>query len=167
MNESVENGRSIKKGAEIFSGWLAYCAGAALLVMMVLVNANVILRPLGLPIWGTYELVGFLGSLTLSLGLFKVTLNRGHMAVEVLTSKLPPGLNRVLSRFNKALGTVILGLVAWRSGCYGLEIWRTGEVSQTLSMPFHPFVFGVALAFGVSALAMLLDLFGVFGREEK
>ena len=166
VQQDVEPGGVMERGIKALSGWLAYAAGAALLAMMVLVNANVLLRPLGLPIWGAYELVGFLGSLTLSLALFRITVNRGHMKVEVLTSRLPQGLKRVLGLLNKALGAVVLGLAAWRSGCYGWEIWRSGEVSSTLSMPFHPFVFGVALALGISALAMLLDLVGLLKPEE-
>jgi TRAP-type C4-dicarboxylate transport system permease small subunit len=167
MNQTAKPETGIKKGMENLSQWLAYCAGGFLLAMMVLVNANVLLRPLGLPIWGAYELVGFLGSLTLSLALFKITMNRGHMAVEVVTSRLPRGLRRFLGLLERALGTAVFALVAWRSACLGWEIWRSGEVSPTLSMPFHPFVFGVALAFGVSALAMLLDLVRYRGPEEK
>lgn len=148
----------LTRGFGSLSKWLAYGSGASLLAMMALVNANVILRPLGLPIWGAYELVGFLGSLTLSLALLKITLTGSHMAVELITSRLSKGANRWLALFNRLLGGGILGLVSWRSFHHGWLIWSTGEVSQTLSMPFHPFIFGVALAFGLSALAMLLDL---------
>ena len=77
MSRAVKPGRSIQRGVDNLAKWLAYCAGGALLAMMILVNANVLLRPLGLPIWGAYEMVGFLGSLTLSLALFKITMNRG------------------------------------------------------------------------------------------
>jgi len=166
MSRTFKPEELIQRGLERLSLWLAYGAGAALLAMMALVNANVLLRPLGMPIWGAYELVGFLGSLTLSLALVRITLTRGHMAVEVVTSRLPHGLNRFLGLVNRVLGVIVMTLVAWRSGCYGWEIWHSGEVSPTLTMPFHPFVFGVALAFGISALAMLLDLVRHLGPEE-
>ncbi len=163
MGSIVKPGEAINRGLEALARWFSYGAGAALLVMMVLVNANVLLRPLGLPIWGAYEMVGFLGSLALSLALLRITLTRSHMAVEVITSRLPKGVNRWLGLFNRILGVVTLGLVSWRSFHHGWLIWRSGEVSQTLSMPFHPFIFGVALAFGLSALAMLLG----FGAESE
>lgn len=155
------------KGLATLAKWLAYCAGGSLLVMMALVNINVFLRPLGLPIWGTYELVGFLGSMTLSLALFKITLDKGHMAVEILISRLPRRLNRALGLFNGLVGTIMFSLVAWRCTALGYEIWRTGEVSPTLSMPFHPFVFGVALAFAGAAVAMFLNLLKSLGSEKK
>ena len=134
--------------------------------MMILVNANVLLRPMGLPIWGSYELVGFLGSVTLSLALLKITMDRGHMVVEILTDHLPDGVNRFLDRFNRVLGAAVMALVSWRSFCFALQLWRDGEVSPTLTMPYHQFVFGVAVAFGLSAVAMLLVPGELPGKEE-
>ena len=134
MDPIQRPGEAIRKGLESLSRWLAYGAGAFLLAMMVLVNANVLLRPLGMPIWGVYELVGFMGSMTLSLALLKITLARSHMAVEVITSRLPQRINRFLSGFNRLLGAAILGLASWRSFCHGWQIRQGGEVSPTLSM---------------------------------
>ena len=167
MSRAMKQGAAVDRGFQVLGRWLAQGAGAALLVMMALVNANVLLRPLGLPIWGAYELVGFLGSLTLSLALLRITLTRSHMAVELLTSRVPQGLNRVLGLFNRFLGAAVLGLVSWRCFLHGWLIWTSGEVSPTLSMPFHPFVFGVALAFGLSALAMLFDFGSGPEKEEE
>ncbi len=156
MSRNVKLETTLLKGLGTLSQWLAYCSGAALLLMMILVNANVLLRPMGRPIWGSYELVGFLGSVTLSLALLRITMNRGHMVVEILTDHLPDGVNRFLDRFNRVLGTAIMALVSWRSFCYARQLWQDGEVSPTLTMSYYPFVLGVAVAFGLSALAMLL-----------
>jgi len=140
------------------STWCNACAGAALVAMMVLVNANVMLRPLGKPIWGTFEIVGFMGSIVISFALVQTTFTRSHMAVEVVTSRLPAGIRAVLNIFNRLIGMLIMGIVAWQSLQYGILVQHTGQVSPTLKMPFHPFLWGIAAAFGLAAFVILVDV---------
>jgi TRAP-type C4-dicarboxylate transport system permease small subunit len=149
------------------SKWFNGCAGAALVAMMVMVNANVMLRPMGKPIWGTFEIVGFLGSIVLSFALLQTTFNRSHMAVEVVTSRLPAGLRTGLHFFNRLVGILVMVLVAWQSLRYGTQVWKTGEVSPTLKMPFHPFLWGIAVAFGLAALVILVDILRYPVRRQK
>ena len=149
------------------SKWFNGCAGAALVAMMVMVNANVMLRPMGKPIWGTFEIVGFMGSIVISFALLQTTFNRSHMAVEVVTSRLPAGLRAALNLFNRLVGILIMGLVAWQSLRYGNRVWQSGEVSPTLNMPFHPFLWGVAAAFGLAALVILVDVLRYPVRREQ
>jgi hypothetical protein len=40
-----------------------------------------------------------------------------------------------------------------------------GEVSETLKVVYHPFVFGVAAGFGVLTLTCLLDIRRVFRND--
>lgn len=140
------------------STWLNRAAGAALVMMMLLVNANVILRPLGLPIWGTYEMVGFMGTVVLSFALVQTTYKRGHMAVEILVSRLSPGVQSILSVFNHLAGFVIMSLIAWQSARFATRVLRTGEVSATLKLPYYPFLYAIATAFGFAAIIALVDL---------
>jgi len=149
------------------SKWFNGCAGAALVAMMVMVNANVMLRPMGKPIWGTFEIVGFMGSIVISFALLQTTFSRSHMAVEVVTSRLPAGLRAGLDIFNRLVGILIMGLVAWQSFRYGIRVWQTGQVSPTLNMPFHPFLWGIAVAFGLAALVTLVDVLRYPIRREK
>jgi TRAP-type C4-dicarboxylate transport system permease small subunit len=149
------------------SVWLNWCAGGALVAMMCLVNANVFLRPFGKPIWGTYEVVGFMGTVVLSFGLIHTTVTRGHMAVEILVSRLPRRFQSVLSLVNRLIALIIMGLVSWQSVIYGTKVWQTGEMSQTLKMPFFPFLYGIAFAFGIAALVVFLDILKSPFRVEK
>ena len=143
---------------DTLSKWLAAAAAGALLGMMALVNANVILRPMGIPIWGTYEMVGFLGSIVLSFALLHITLQRGHMAVEVLTSRCPEPVCLVLDLANRVIGIFVTSLIAWQSLVHGLRIMQSGEVSPTLRLPFYPLLFGITFAFGAVALALVIDV---------
>lgn len=150
-----------------FSLWMNWCAGGALVAMMCLVNANVFLRPFGKPIWGTYEIVGFMGTVVLSFGLIQTTVTRGHMAVEILISRLSRRFQSVLSLVNRLIALIVMGLVSWQTVKYGTKVWQTGEVSATLKMPFFPFLYGIAFAFGIAALVVFLDILKSPFRVEK
>jgi len=64
-------------------------ACAAVIAMMLLSTADVVLRLFGKPIPGTYELVGFLGTVVVSFALAFTSIEKGHIAVEILVEKLP------------------------------------------------------------------------------
>jgi TRAP-type C4-dicarboxylate transport system permease small subunit len=150
------------------STWLNRAAAGALMAMMVLVNANVILRPFGKPIWGTYEIVGFMGTLVLSLALIQTTYNQGHMAVEVLTRRLPRRIRSFIRGCNNLISMIVMILIAWQSLRYGTRVLYSGEVSATLRLPFYPFLYAIALSFGVAALVLLMLLVKSFlSSEEK
>ncbi len=52
---------------------------------------------------------------------------------------------------------LLFSVVSWQTAMYGRRLIRAGEVSETLKIPFHPFVFLVAFGFAVLALTILLD----------
>ncbi len=149
------------------SGQLNRAAAGAMVAMMVLVNANVILRPFGKPIWGTYELVGFLGSLVLSLALIQTTYNQGHMVVEVLTRRLPPRIRLFIKRGNNLITMIVMGLISWQSLRYGMRVLDSGEVSATLRLPFYPFLYAIGLSFGLAALVLLVNFIKSFQTSEE
>lgn len=147
--------------------WLSWAAAGALIAMMGLVNANVFLRPLGMPIWGVFEVVGFLGALVISFSLIHPTLHGGHLSVELLVTRLPRRAQGVLSVVHRLVGLLVFGLIAWQTARYGYRIWATGQVSGTLKMPLSPILWGVAAAFGISALVLVVDLLNRLFRVER
>jgi molybdopterin biosynthesis enzyme len=48
-------------------------------------------------------------------------------------------------------------LVAWQVWVWGMKIRLSGEVSETLKVIYHPFVFMVAAGFAAAALTAFLD----------
>jgi len=159
--------RFVNRWLERIEAWLSWAAAGALIAMMGLVNANVFLRPAGMPIWGVFELVGFLGSLVISFSLIHPTLHGGHLSVELLVSRLPSQAQSVLGVLNRLIGLFVFGLIAWQTARYGYRIWATGQVSGTLKMPLAPILWGVAAAFGISALVLVVDLLNRLFRLER
>jgi len=48
-----------------------------------------------------------------------------------------------------------------------LKIEKTGELSETLKIIFHPFVYCLALGFAALALTLFIDLLRLFYKEKK
>jgi len=129
-------------------------ACTAVVAMMMLSVADVILRLFGKPIPGTYELVGFLGTVVVSFALAFTSMEKGHIAVEILVEKLPQRAQLAIEAFCNLIGALLFAAIAWQAVVYGLDIKASGEVSLTLQMPPYPFIFGIAV--GCALLALLL-----------
>lgn len=148
----------------VASVWFNYLACLAVVVMMLLSCADVALRLFDTPIPGAYEMVGFLGALIVAFALAYTSLQKGHVAVEVIFEKLPLRVQCFIETFGNLTGATLFGLIAWQSLVYGSDLRQNGEVSLTLQMPLHPFVYGIALGCGLLALVLVIDMIRSFRR---
>jgi TRAP-type C4-dicarboxylate transport system permease small subunit len=150
------------KGA---SSALAAVAGAALAALMLLTIADVVLRILGRPIVGTYELVGLGGAIAIGLSLPLTSWVRGHIYVDSFVAKLPRTPRAIL---NIATRLLVLGLflvIGWNLIRYALDLRSAGEVTPTLRVPFFPVALGVGLSCLIECLVMVADIVKIFRRE--
>lgn len=138
---------------------LNWVAMGALTLMMSLVFADVILRPMGFPIVGSYEISGLLGGVAISFALAKVTREKGHVAVELLMSRTRPSIRLVINKITQALSLILFALISWQSAKYARALWESGEVTMTIGLPFYPVVYGIAVTSAVVALVIAIDLF--------
>ena len=146
------------------SNWFNYVACAAVVVMMLLSCADVFLRLVSSPIPGTYEMVGLLGAVIIAFAMAYTSLQRGHVAVEMIYEKLPPRTQIVIDSAGSLIGAALFGMIAWQSAVYGIDLRQSGEVSLTLQMPLYPIVYGIALGCGLLALVLLMDLIKSFKK---
>lgn len=142
--------------------------GAALLLLVLLATGNVALRLFRVPFGGTYEVVAFLGAVVIAGALGHTQKKKDHIVVEILSERFPPAVKRVLDGASYAVSAALFTVVTWRVFLHGLMIQRSGELSETLKIPFHPFVYAVAAGFAVLVVTLLLDLLGVmYGPRGK
>jgi len=144
---------------------LMAAGGAALIALVLLATGNVALRVVRAPLSGTYEIVAFLGAVVIAGALGYTQKRKDHIVVEILSERFPPGVKRVLDGLGYAVTAALFGIVTWRVFALALSIQRSGELSETLKFPFHPFVYAVAAGFAVFVLTLLLDLIGVIYGE--
>jgi len=138
--------------------------GVALILLVLLATANVALRIFRVPLGGAYELVSFLGALVIASALGYTQKRKDHIVVDILSDRFPPRVRRVLDAVSCALSAALFGIAAWRLFVLGSTIHRAGELSETLKIPYHPFIYGVAAGFALFVVTLLLDVVDILFR---
>lgn len=152
--------------------YMYYIAGLAIVIMMLITTTDVFLRFcvtlhalsgwsfLGYlrPIPGTYDLVGLLGSIAAAFAMAHTTVEAGHVAVSLLTRMLPKTPQAILKLITDILSFCLFTIVACRGVQYAAELKESGEVSMTMELPFHPFVYGLSFSAFAVALVFLIAI---------
>jgi TRAP-type C4-dicarboxylate transport system permease small subunit len=157
--------QSLEKLNQALNKWLLIIGGIAVLILMALATGNVLLRIIGLPFRGAYELVSFLGAVVTAFALGYTQKRKFNIVVDVLSDKFPPGAKRFLDAIGYLIALLFFAVIAWVILKWGLKIAASGEVSETLKIIHYPFIFCVALGFAVLSLTLLIDLLGTFRKK--
>ena len=143
-------------------------AGTTLLVMILLTCANVFFRLFGSQIFGTYELMGFLGAITGGAALGHTKIRGAHIAVDILVIKMyNPGIRKYLSALNAVIILAFFLTVTWQTIKYGIVLKRTGDVTDTLHIIYYPFVWALAAGFGFLSFSYLEDIIRAFPSKKE
>jgi len=134
-----------------------WVGGIALVTMTLIACTNMLLRPLGIPLKGAYELVGFLGALVVAFPLAYAQITRAHIAVDILANRFSKRTQKVMNVVNSFLCMIFFILVAWQLTIFATTIWKRGETSETLRIIYHPFVYTVAVCCLLLAFVLLID----------
>ena len=148
------------------SNVLVFIAGIFLIAMIVLTCANIFSRLFWIPVRGTYELMGFMGAVVASFALGYTQIKRGHIAVNILVNSFSEKTQRILNGVNHTVCMVFFSLAAWKISEKATTIKNTGEVTETLRIVYHPFVYGVAIGCAVLALVFFADIVKVLNPKK-
>jgi TRAP-type C4-dicarboxylate transport system permease small subunit len=147
---------------------LLILGGIAVIMLMSLATVNVVLRIFHIPYSGTYEMVSFLGAIVIAFALGYTQKRKDHIVVDILTERFSKQTNKVLNIISYGITMVFFAVVSWQIFIFGMTIWKSGEVSETLKIAYHPFIFGVSVGFAVLSLTIVIDfLKTIFMQEEK
>ncbi len=148
----------LERLAALLRKGLLVAAGAALVALTLLATANVGLRIFRAPVGGTYEIVSFLGAIVTAGALGYTQKRKDHIVVDIVSERFPAPVKRALDGISHAVTLVLFSIVSWQTFAWGRRLMESGELSETLQLPYYPFVFAVALGFAALALTLLLDL---------
>jgi len=165
MMESLVIG-TLEKISNVLNKWFVWVGGVALLLMIGIACTNMLLRPLGSPLKGAYELVGFLGAMTVAFALGYAQISRSHIAVDILAIHYSKRTQRVMNVISSFLCTIFFVLVAWQTAVFATTIWKRGETSETLRIIYHPFVYLVALCCLLLAFVLFIDFLKSLSPEK-
>lgn len=145
---------------------LMILGGISVLALMTLATGNVVMRVLHMPFRGTYEIVSFLGATTIAFALAFTQKTRSNIVVDILSGKFPPALANMLDKLVHLSIMIFFGIVAWQIYVYGMKIYESHEVSETLKVIYYPFVFAVAVGFAALCFTALVDFLKALFHEE-
>ncbi len=132
--------------------------------MMTLGVANIIFRAFGHPIKGTFELMGFGGALVVGLSLGGTQQKRGHIEVNLFRDKWPSFLRSLMEVMSSVLSIFFWGLITYKLFQLALVIKDSGELSETLNIPYYPLIFLVAV--GVGFMLVILISQGIYSAKK-
>lgn len=155
------------RAMELLNRFFLAAGGVALLLLTGVAAANVLFRIIHVPFRGTYEFVSFLGAVATASALGYTQSRKGHILVNILSERFPEPLRAFLDRVSALINGLFFSLLSWQIFVWGGKIARSGEVSETLKIVYHPFVFAVALGFAALALTCFAEGFGELAGAER
>jgi TRAP-type C4-dicarboxylate transport system permease small subunit len=136
--------------------FIAKVGAAFLIPLMVITTSDVLSRDLfDHPIPGTVELSQYLLAVFILLGVAYTEQVRGFVQVSLLTSRLPPRTQSILSILATLLSLFIFSILVWQGWAVGIEEMT---VSDILRIPQYPFRILVAVAAFLTCLELLFHL---------
>ncbi len=136
--------------------WIAGIGAFVLIPLMVLTSSDVVSRNVfSRPIPGTVELSQYMLAVFILLGLAYGQQVKAHVAVSVVTSRLPQRIQLILYMISILLCLFISWILIWQGWIIGIE---EKTVSDMLRIPQYPFRLMVAFSALLLAFELLIDL---------
>jgi TRAP-type C4-dicarboxylate transport system permease small subunit len=148
---------------------LSWISAGVLILAILLVVANVLGRSvLKRPVPGAIELIEMLAVVVVFFGVAYTEFRRGHVQVELLTTLLPGGVQRILASIMSFLAAIYFAIMAWRCAVLAYEYWYpTFRQTFVLLIPFPPFIFLMAFGSAVLVVATLVHVLRPQPTEEE
>jgi TRAP-type C4-dicarboxylate transport system permease small subunit len=140
-------------------------AGTALSFIMLLTVADVVLRFFGMPIVGTFEIVGLGGAIAIGFGIPITSFFRGHIFVDFVVKKFPKTGQNILNLATRLATIAIFTLISYNLFLFSSDLLKSGEVTLTRQIPFYPIAYGLSFCCFVQCLVMIGDIMRIFGGE--
>jgi len=150
-----------------FSRWICWVSVLALLGMMLLTSSDVVLRYIGFPIKGTFDIVGLLGTIVIGLPIAYTQLLRRHIAMEFLESVGPKPMQMITKSITCWLGITIYALLAWQCSLLGAKLWAIHQVSDTIEIPLFPFPYVIAFGCALNCIVVFLEFCQLFTKLDE
>ncbi|MFK7874591.1 MAG: TRAP transporter small permease [Paracoccaceae bacterium] len=110
------------------------------------------------PITFAVELIQLGMGLLVLFGLAITTLQRGHIAVDIVETLVPASFGKLFAAIAALCGLVFIGLIAWRLWDRAFKFMDDGLATDVLFLPVWPVVLLMALGASVAALVALIQV---------
>ena len=146
------------KFIEFISDKMKVIGAACLVIMTFLTCVDVVGRFLRHPVFGSVEIMSFLGTFAVAMALPMTHAAKGHIGVEIVVSKLSRKVRTFVDLCTSLVSLVLFGLVSWQMYDYSWRFKESGEVSMNLELPEYLIIFVVGCTFVVFTIIILKDI---------
>jgi TRAP-type C4-dicarboxylate transport system permease small subunit len=142
-------------------------AGTALTSIMLLTVSDVVLRLVGKPIMGTYEIVAMLGAVVIGFVAPLTSWARGHVSVDFLLTKFSSPWRAGVNVVTRCVAIGLFVAIGVNLIQIGAELHEAGEVSLTIQLPTYPIAYGLAGCCFAISLVLLSDIIKIAAKEPE
>jgi len=139
----------------------------AVMAMMLVSVANILARMFWRPIYGTFDYVSFFSVIVVALALAYCAVQKGHISVELIVTRLPQRAQGVIGCFTNLLSLGLFSVVIWQSMVFAKRMIQTRQVTMTALLPFYPFIYVIAFGCFLLCLVILLELIKSLNKAVK
>jgi TRAP-type C4-dicarboxylate transport system permease small subunit len=145
----------------IINKGMDFVAGTALVLIMLLTSFDVVLRYLGHPIQGSYDMVSMGAAFVIGFALPRTSWDKGHINVDILIAKLPRQ-QFFFDLITRVMAIALFLVIGWNLTRMGASFMKTGDSTLTLGLPLYPIAFALGFAAFIECLALLADVVKLF-----
>ena len=148
-------------GLQRVSKVAAIIAAVVLAAMMLLTVADVTGRYFfNSPVKGTWEIIGLLLVCAGTWGLGYCQVQKGHISITVLIERFSRRVQAIIRSVTYLIGLVGFSLLCWRMFLMAIRYLTTMKeyVTETLEIPYPPFMFMLSIGAGIMSLILIVDL---------
>lgn len=147
----------VNKGAD-------FIAGIALAFIMLLTSLDVVLRYLGHPIQGSYDIASLAGAFVIGFALPRTSWDKMQISVDILVDYIPDK-RIILDVSTRILAIALFVLIGWNLMKLGAGFMKTGDSTLTIGLPLYPVAFALGFAAFLECLALVGDIVKVVVRR--
>lgn len=151
---------------ELISKWMKRLGAVSLMGMATVTMCDVILRYFGKPIFGSEEIVMFLGTLVVGFTLPFAHEKKSHIGVEILIRMFSCRTKRIIFFVTDIVTALFFILVAARIFIYAGKEKTAGTVSLNLEFPEYYIIYVLSFCFMIFVMFVIKDIVS-FVRGEK
>lgn len=149
--------RSFLTVIERFSRYTDVVAGSALVFIMLLTSFDVVLRYLGMPILGSYDMVSLGGAFIIGFAVPRSSWDKAHVSVDILVERIPER-KVIFDVSTRVLAIALFAVLTWHFVKLGFGFYRTGEVTLTLELPLYPIPFILGFCSLIECFVLVADV---------
>lgn len=133
--------------------------GVSLVLIIVgIMTADIFLRYLfKLPVPGSLEIAELTLPLVIFLAVAYTAVEKRHVGIDIIYTKLPERLRAVLDAFTTLLSIFVIAIMTWQLLLRAILAYSSGERGDVIGLPYWPSMAVMAVGCGVMVLVLFTD----------